>query len=498
MKTAQDVTRRRFISSAAVGGGCALLWSAASGLYTTAMPLYRPLSTDNDPTVIRTAFLADPSARWPYMNVQVEAEREPLNNQLDRLERMMNTSSKSWPYNIRFMGREIVRSEEDTARFIRSCADADGIVLIEMSSKIRPYVDKIINLGQPTVLYQSPPTGHTWLGTLQKGRQGAPVDVLSSSSLADLEPFVRIFDTNHRLKRTKILHLANRKVQEQYADAVERKFGVEIKRMNFDALNSLYESIDRKEAERAADVFINNAVKTVEPTREEIIRCNAMYLAAQKLLEEENSNAITIDCFPGLLNETLVAHPCVAFSRLNDDGLLGVCQADMPSTITSLIMQYFTGGKPGVVTNDFFDTHRNLVGHSHCVSATKMSGLAGDPEPYIIRSHQETSAGTAVKVLMQPGQVITTMKLNEPDVLVLSTQRIVENDDINRGCRTQFYCKLIDPETGEEMDVDYFMHNFTPGILGVHRVSFYGNYAADMKKLGRLMGVKVIEEAKPV
>ena len=52
-------------------------------------------------------------------------------------------------------------------------------------------------------------------------------------------------------------------------------------------------------------------------------------------------------------------------------------------------------------TNDpVFDISRNEVIHAHCVSATKMKGIAGTASPYIVRNHLETNEGAVLQVLM--------------------------------------------------------------------------------------------------
>jgi L-fucose isomerase-like protein len=80
----------------------------------------------------------------------------------------------------------------------------------------------------------------------------------------------------------------------------------------------------------------------VEPSRDEIIKSSRMYLAIKKLLEEESTSAITINCLGLFRQGAFPAYPCLAFSRLNDEGLTGVCEADLDSTLTQLIVGYIS------------------------------------------------------------------------------------------------------------------------------------------------------------
>ena len=63
-----------------------------------------------------------------------------------------------------------------------------------------------------------------------------------------------------------------------------------------------------------------------------------------------------------------------------------------------MILQFYTGGKPGFVSDPFFDTSLNTITQVHCVSATKMDGPSSNSHPYIIRSHMEDNKGVSIQV----------------------------------------------------------------------------------------------------
>lgn len=62
-----------------------------------------------------------------------------------------------------------------------------------------------------------------------------------------------------------------------------------------------------------------------------------MYLAMKEMLQREQANALTIDCFGALAANTLPGYPCIAWSKFNDAGLYGVCEGDLNSTMTQLL-----------------------------------------------------------------------------------------------------------------------------------------------------------------
>jgi hypothetical protein len=221
-----------------------------------------------------------------------------------------------------------------------------------------------------------------------------------------------------------------------------------------------------------------------------VIEAHKFYLAVKQLLKEEDATVITIDCLPGFYSGELTAYPCVSWTRLLDEGFTGVCEADSQSTMMSLILQSYTG-KPGFVSDPFFDTSQNTITYAHCVAATRMEGPSGKSLPYFIRTHMEDEKGVSVQVKMPVEQVLTSAQLLNCDTVVYHTAKVVDNSDSSRGCRTKPVCKLIDPETGVELSADKLLHEWQGPW---HKVSWFGNYAADLRKMSRLMGFGLVRE----
>ena len=178
-----------------------------------------------------------------------------------------------------------------------------------------------------------------------------------------------------------------------------------------------------------------------------------------------------------------------------DLGLTGVCEADMDSTLTQLILTY-AFGVPGFVSDPVIDTSNNTVIHAHCVSATRMDGPSGPRAPYIIRSHLEDDKGASLQVRMRIGQVITTAKLVNLDTMLISTGTITDTPDVDRGCRTKIRTRVKD---GEKLLASWGAALTPgPGMPGtrdlLHRVVFYGDHTKEVARLGRLLGFQLVEE----
>jgi L-fucose isomerase-like protein len=120
---------------------------------------------------------------------------------------------------------------------------------------------------------------------------------------------------------------------------------------------ALYDGVAIRRPGRA-DRWIKGAVAVVEPSPEEIFKSCKLALAFGKLMDEENATALTADCY-GSMWRKLPAYPCIGFTRLNDMGLGGICQSDLPCVMVHALFQGLVG-RPGFVCNPTFDFPETL------------------------------------------------------------------------------------------------------------------------------------------
>jgi hypothetical protein len=95
----------------------------------------------------------------------------------------------------------------------------------------------------------------------------------------------------------------------QQADAFTKPFGTQLKFFTYDDLKEVFESAGARKAEKEAEALKRAALKVVEPKPREIADAMRFHLGVQGWLERERANAITLDCFPGLLAKKLPAYP---------------------------------------------------------------------------------------------------------------------------------------------------------------------------------------------
>ena len=203
----------------------------------------------------------------------------------------------------------------------------------------------------------------------------------------------------------------------------------------------------------------------------------------RKLLEQHKAQAITVDCLHLIYGNKVTAYPCLGFFQLNNDGLVGACEADLRSTSTMLLMRYLVE-RPGYISDPVIDTSKNQVIYAHCVAPNKVYGPEGPTNPYHIRDHTEDHKGAAVRSLMPLGKMTTSLKL-VPDqkTVVMHQATTVANINESRACRTKL--------AAEVNDARKLMAGWD---YGWHRVTFYGDLKIPVHTVSALLGFKVVEE----
>lgn len=486
----QCISRRSFVA-ASLAGGNAL--AALGGSMTRSVQAAGSPDPRKANTRIYTLYLGGPDPKWPSPTIDLEGERRVYEAELRRLAKIWRHRDRAWDAPVEFIGGSLLRSAADFESVRAKLTEADGLLVFSLAIPDDGLTGKVLSLNIPMVFYLPSPSTASFIAVGNAARGGKRVDVVHSSDLEEIAPHIRILDGMRRLKQTKVILLStsrNSKLASYNPDKMTQLFGVQFKEMNFDRLNQLMASADQREAERLADEFRAAASDVKEPSRADLVQAHRFYLAVKQMLAEEAATVMTIDCLPGFYSGQLTAYPCVAWTRLMDEGLTGVCEADAQSTMMSLILQSCTG-KPGFVSDPFFDTSRNIITYAHCVAATRMDGPSGNSLPYVLRSHMEDDKGVSIQVKMPVGQVLTTTQLLNCDTVVYHTAKVVDNSDSPRGCRTKPECKVVDPETLVELSADKLLHQWQGPW---HKVSWFGNYAADLAKMSRLMGFKLVRE----
>lgn len=374
-------------------------------------------------------------------------------------------------------------TEADAKRILSRDAEVDGYLI---------YMFGIPAQANPVFAFSSRPalmvddlyggTG-SFLGAYPKARaKGMPVAGVSSSRFEDIVEAANAFAAIKKLRSSAMLQVA----ENDQAKAIAlygQTLGLTVRQVRAEELNQAYEGVDRAEVRRWAKGWIERADRVIEPSSAEIEKSAAMYLGMRDLLAKYKAQGIAVDCLRLFYGHKITAYPCLGFMQLNDDGLVGACEADLQSASTMLMLAYLTG-RPGFISDPVIDTSNNQIIYAHCVAPTKVFGPDGPSTRYEIRSHSEDRKGAAVRSLMPLGEMTTTLKI-VPDqkLVVIHRAKTVANLEEDRACRTKL--------AAEVPDARKLLNDWD---FGWHRVTVYGDAKVQVETITGLMGLKFVEE----
>lgn len=429
----------------------------------------------NQPAQVARVYLAG-QPHWPKPTLDIDQEVRTIEAELDAVARRRAAD-------VRFTGGDILHKEEDIQPWLAKTGPFDALLIIPVTQPTPALRALLEQAKTPALFFSRPYATHSWSTIAGLRQAGHRIDVLASSNYADLDPYLRIFRTIHHLRNSKVLvGAATPKGREEAAAAYSSAFGTRFQFVTGNEFKEAFNSTDQRLARTAAAEFTRNALRVVEPSPREIEDGLRMYLAMKDMLLRQRANALTIDCFGTLAANSLPGYPCIAWSKFNDAGLYGVCEGDLASTMTQILVTSYTG-VPGFVSDPVFDVSRNEVIHAHCVSATRMKGPHSPASPYILRDHLETHEGAVMQVLMPCEETITVARFTAPNRLLLSTAFVTGYGDSDRGCRSQIRTRVSDAEK--------WLQHYQAGL---HRVIFYGDHTRALQRMGRTLGFEVVAE----
>ena len=375
-------------------------------------------------------------------------------------------------------------SAENGKAIIEADPNVDGYVVYHVGCLWGDLTETIASSGKPTVLVDHlfAGSGEFLTSYARVKRAGHKVTGVSSSDFEDVAEAINCIDCLFKLKQSTILVVgsnADKKIEEQY--------GTRVLHIPFEEMNLAYEKVNKREVKEVAAKWIAEAEQVIEPSHDEINKSAQIYLAMKDIMQTHHAQAITINCLGGIYSGKLVdAYPCLGFMQLDNDGLVGACEADQRSTISKLIMTYLVG-RPGFISDPVIDTSKNQIIYAHCIAPTKVYGPEGPSNPYHIRDHSEDRRGACNRSLMPIGEMITTLQFDHFKKKVILHQGVsVENVNEDKACRTKLAVEV-------EGDIYKLMNYWDQ--WGWHRVSFYGDLKEPVYHIAALMGFEVVEEA---
>ena len=391
----------------------------------------------------------------------------------------------------------------------------DGVVIFNATHGIG-VANEFVRLGKPGVIVDELYAGSGDLVRLNTriNQEHLPIVVVASSDFQDTIQAIRLLHVRKQLASSKIVlfknfepisesteaflkealgtgstwkrYLAGPEGLKDKLNKLKENFGIEVILKTKADLERYYNGADLAEAQAVADRWLKNAEGCIEPSKEDVFNSARMYLGLKHCVEEEQADAVSVDCIMMFYTTDLSVYPCMSHSQMCDDGLTGTCESDIDSTLTQLAIRYLTG-RAGFISDPVIDTATNQIIYAHCSAATKWFGPDSAPSPYFLRSHSEDHNSTSIQTIMPVGETVTTVKMDiETHSMALHTAKAGGNVTEEKGCRTKL--------AGEVPDAQVLLDNWDTDVFSWHKVTFYGDYRKDFLNLAKLYSMKTIQE----
>jgi L-fucose isomerase-like protein len=238
---------------------------------------------------------------------------------------------------------------------------------------------------------------------------------------------------------------------------------------------------DSEDIVTMADEYMRHARRRIDATRQDVINGLKSYYVAGRFLEREGGDAITMDCL-GALGKIDVSLPCIAWSRMNDDGIPAACEADV-GAVASLVMTHYLFDRPGFQQDPVADTGDDTIIGAHCSCPTLLHGYSQPPEPFDIK-HHHGNRDAVPRTIWRRGQRVTSIDLlpgsgQTPTTVLVSAGAVVENMEVppSGGCVVSVKVKF----DGSQKVLSF------PGF---HQIFFYGDYKEQVRDFCQLCGFK--------
>jgi hypothetical protein len=344
--------------------------------------------------------------------------------------------------------------------------NVDGLVLVMLDRQEHswPSAQKVAQSEIASIIYS--PLGTSFTTNTIHLAEAPGCVIYSTNDFSQAAYGMKMLFAAAKMRRTRCVVIRGRKRSE----ATLADTGIEMRVVPATTFIEQYNrTADSKDILAMADDYIRRARRVTGATRQDVINGVKSYYVAGKILENEQADAITMDCL-GALGKIDVSLPCIAWSRMNDDGIPAACEADYGAVASHIVTQYLFD-RPGFQQDPVADTSDDSIIGAHCCCATKLKGFDESPEPFDLM-HHHGNRDAVPRTLWRKGQRVTSIDLlpgsekqNRKTRILISAGTVLENMDVppSGGCVVSVKVKF----DGNQEVLSF------PGF---HQIFFYGDY----------------------
>jgi hypothetical protein len=353
-------------------------------------------------------------------------------------------------------------------------AQADGLllVLLDRQQHTWPSAEKAIDTKIPTVIFA--PVGAAFTTNTMNPSKKDGCFIASTDDFRQAQYGLKMLHAGAKLRNTRCLVIAGSKRTEK----VMPHLGIQLRTIPAQTFLDEYQKTpESREIKAMAAELIRGARGLFQATEQDVLNGIKSYVVARTLLRREQADAITMDCL-GALGKTKVSLPCIAWSKMNDDGIPAACEADLGAVATHIVVQYLFD-RPGFQQDPVPETAREAVIGAHCSCPLRLNGFSTPPEPYDIVHHHGMRDATG-RPVWKIGQRVTSLDVlpgseKQPTQLIISAGEVIENVS-------------VPPSGGCVVSVMIKFDNVSDVLAypGFHQVFFYGDFKRQLVQFCRL------------
>lgn len=247
--------------------------------------------------------------------------------------------------------------------------------------------------------------------------------------------------------------------------------------------------IDLEQAEGLTDRLVENA-EHVHMSREDVFRSAKFYLAVKNALDKYECNAFVIPCFELCVKRVPQQQRvtfCLTHTLLKDQGIPSACEADTNVLMAIALLMYLSRKSVFMGNSYLVDREENILAVHHDVPGLKMKGLDEPDLPYEIRSFTVAGWGATIRYdfSRDVGTPVTLARFDPTGTRLLAFRgELVGCAGFDRvGCALSAHVKVRDVVDVFHKELDF----------GHHLAVVYGDYMDEVRELGEMMGLEVIE-----
>lgn len=470
------ISRRRFVAAAASAVAAApLLARLAGAADETPQAVSQHGPASKCVPSIRACFVrrkGEYGMRWPGQVYDGHAAREKYTRQIIEAARQIGIKLE--------LRAEPIHSGAEADQWLEAATKdrPDGllVVLLDRQEHAWPTAGKAIESGIPAVIFS--PVGSSFTTNTAPLAHKVGGFIASTDDFAQVRYGMKMLAAGAKMRATRCLVIAGNKEHE----AEVPHLGIALRYIPAKWFLDEYEKTPTTpEVLAMAKSLMESATKQTGATPDDVVNGIKSYVVARTLLERHQCDAITMDCL-GALGRSKVSLPCIAWSKLNDDGVPAACEADIGAVATHVITQYLLD-RPGFQQDPVAETAREALIGAHCSCPTRLNGFGTNPEPYDIVHHHGMRDATA-RPVWKIGQRVTccdvlTAGESTPPRMIISAGSVLENVS-------------VPPAGGCVVSVMVKLDNVTDVLAypGFHQLFLYGDFKRQLAQFCQLFGIK--------